>query len=198
MPLKRPAAACGRICFFMLLCAAGLWPWTTWAGAPADELRRKTADVTLLEQQLGDRILQAEQIRAQLMEQQRQLVDEINKLRKQHNVSGLIQADRIPRIHYNIELLRSIMAYTAVFDAKILHYQTGRDKMNYLLRLIEDDLKMIRAISDLKIDALTTQVSLIINRYLPDAHVIQIDPDAIDPLTAEAVWEAVLKGRLPV
>jgi len=184
-----------RIFTASMLCFIWLLPVGVSASSKSDELRRKTADITLLQQQLQDRILQAEQIHTALLEQQRQLVDEIHLLRKQHHINELPQAELIPRIHYNIELLRSMMVYIAVFDDKIRYFQTGWDKMSYLLRLIEDDIKMIDTLSDLKIDALMTQISLVINRYMPDAHIIQIDPNKLDPLSAQAVWETILRAR---
>jgi hypothetical protein len=53
---------------------------------------------------------------------------------------------------------------------------------------------MISTVSDLKIDALTTQISLVINRYLPDAHTIQIDPQQVALISAEQVWQRTTAG----
>jgi hypothetical protein len=179
----------------MLMCLAGLWPGIASANSKSAELQRKTADIALLQLQLQDRVRQAEQIRSALLAQQRQLVDEVNVLRKQHQINSLGRAVQIRRIRYNIELLRSMMAYVAVFDSKIRYYQTGWDKMSYLLRMVEDDIKMINTLNDLKIDALTTQISLIINRYLPDAHTIQVDPNKVEPLSAQTVWDSILNAK---
>jgi hypothetical protein len=52
---------------------------------------------------------------------------------------------------------------------------------------------MITTLNDLQIDALTTQISLVINRYLPEAHVIQIDPIRIEPFPPKQVWEKLGK-----
>jgi hypothetical protein len=191
------AVACRKsyILVLILACLAGLWPGIASPNSKSAELQRKTADIALLQQQLQDRVRQAEQIRSALLAQQRQLVDEINVLRKQHQINSLGRAEQIPRIRYNIELLRSMMAYVAVFDSKIRYFQTGREKMSYLLRMVEDDIKMINTLNDLKIDALTTQISLIINRYLPDAHIIQVDPNKVEPLSAQTVWDSILNTK---
>jgi hypothetical protein len=50
---------------------------------------------------------------------------------------------------------------------------------------------MIATVSNLKIDALSTQISLVVNQYLSEAHIIQIDPDDIDPVPAESVWKSI-------
>jgi hypothetical protein len=179
----------------MLVCFMTLWPFNASANSKSDELRRKTADIALLQQQLQDRIHQAEQVYAALLAQQHELMGEIHLLRKQHQIQMLTKAEQIPRMRYNIELLRSLIAYSDLFDSRIRYFQMGRDKMSYLLRLIEDDIKMIDTLSDLKIDALTTQISMVINRYLPDAHIIQIDPNKVELLSAQAVWETILKAK---
>ena len=79
-------------------------------------------------------------------------------------------------------------------DAKLLFLQTGRDRLSYLRQLAEDDIRMIATLNDLKIDALTTQISLVINRYMPEAHTIQIDPQDLTLLTDQQVWERLPNG----
>ena len=54
---------------------------------------------------------------------------------------------------------------------------------------------MMRALDDLKIDALTTQISLVINQYLPEAHAIQIAPGANALPSPEQVWDRVTRAK---
>jgi hypothetical protein len=165
------------------------------ADTKTEELKRKSADIKLLQGQLIERISQVEQIRSSLVDQQRILIDEIYQITKKNQAATITQAEQFPRVRYNIELLRALMAYILNLDQKICYYQTGRDKLDYLQRLIDDDLKMISTLNDLKIDALTTQISLVINRYLPDAHVIQIDMNQIGPSSNQAVWDSIAKQK---
>jgi hypothetical protein len=74
-------------------------------------------------------------------------------------------------------------------DSKLSFYQSGRERLGYLRKLAEDDIRMITTLSDLKIDALTTQISLMITRYLPEAHVIQIDPQEVPLTSLEQAWK---------
>lgn len=159
------------------------------------ELEQKIADLTLLHQQLGDRMAQAQAIRNALNDQQQQITSEIQVLIKSLKINTLQQAAAHLRMHYNIELLRTILAYGDELDAKIQSYQSGRERLGYLRQLAEDDIRMIATLSDLKIDALTTQISLVINRYLPDAHVIQIDPQQVALLSDRQVWARVTDRR---
>ena len=107
---------------------------------------------------------------------------------KSEDIKNFKQADKNLRIHYNLELLGSLEAYIQELESKIRFYTTGCDKLIYLSELATDDIKMISTLNDLQIDALTTQISLVVNRYLPEAHVIQIDPIRIEPVPPERIW----------
>ncbi|RJQ75016.1 MAG: hypothetical protein C4519_16145 [Desulfobacteraceae bacterium] len=161
------------------------------ANAKRLELERKIADLSLLHQQLEDRMQQAQGLRTGLAGQQSLLTSEIHVLMKSHNIKNFQQAKQHLRVRYNIELLGTILSYIGELDGKLIFYQAGRDRLAYLRQLAEDDLRMIAAVNDLKIDALTTQISLVVNRYLPEAHVIQIEPQQVKPVSGQNVWESV-------
>lgn len=174
-------------CAFIILAAPAS------ANPKLSELERKIADLTLLQEQLAHRITQIQGIRGALIEQRNMLTSEVNLLVKNHQIKSWQQAQEQMRLRNNIELLRTVLTYGDELDAKILFYQNGRERLAYLSRLAEDDMRMISALNDLKIDALTTQISLIINRYLPEAHVIQIDPQRVTLLSAQQVWDRIAK-----
>ena len=165
------------------------------AATKAQQLKQKIADITLLQQQLQDRSKKAEYILDELLVQRNDLVSEIRILVKSLNIQSLEQARRHHRIHYNIELLRLLVAYIGEFDTKVHFYRTGFDKLTYLHQLANDDIRMVSTLSDFQIDALTTQISLVINRYMPEAHTIQIDPRHVLKASDQSVWEAIVKGK---
>lgn len=179
----------------ILLCANHAAHATAYANEKVTQLQQKMADITLLKQQLNDHSQKAEQVLVQLIEQKNELYSEIRILVKSLNINSLAQAQQHLRIHYNIELLRTLMAYEKEFDIKIRFYQTGHDKLAYLHQITSDDAKMAATLNDFEIDALTTQISMMVNKYLPQAHAIQIDPQRIKPLTPQSVWDAVLNPR---
>lgn len=172
-------------CLF-LVCVS---PAKASATSKALQLERKIADLTLLRQQLEDRSNQSADICAALAAQQKALEDEIHFLVKNEKIENFEAADKNLRIHYNMILLGSVMAYSQQLNNKILEYRVGQDKLTYLQKLAQDDIKMIAALDDLRIDALMTQISLVINEYLPDAHIIQLVPEAIEPLAPRTVWK---------
>lgn len=165
------------------------------ANSKAEELQRKIADIGLLKQQLEDRQQQAEAVLASLMVQRNELLSEVRLLQRSLNFKSYQQAMQYKRAYYNIELLRIIMAYSNEFTNKIRLYQTGQDKLTYLQQLADDDIKMIGALNDFEIDALTTQISLVISKYLGEAHIIQIDPEKIKPSAPETVWETMVRNK---
>lgn len=160
----------------------------------AEELEQKIADINLLLQQLKDRYAQVQSIRDALGQQHDALKSEIQIVKKSLGIETIKQAQRHQRLHYNLELLRTIYAYMDELDAKLLFLQTGRDRLRYLKQLAEDDVRMITTLNDLKIDALATQISLVINRYMPEAHTIQIDPQHLPLLTVKQAWKRVSSG----
>lgn len=165
------------------------------ANAKADELKGKIADIGLLKRQLRDRQQQAEAVLSSLAAQQNELLAEVRLLQRSLNFKSYQQAMKYERAYYNIELLRRIMAYTNEFTNKIRFYQSGRDKLTYLQQLADDDIRMIGALNDFEIDALTIQISLLINKYLVEAHVIQIDHEKINSFPAETVWETIMRNK---
>jgi hypothetical protein len=165
------------------------------AATKAEQLKQKIADITLLKQQLQDRSKKAEYILNELLVQRNDIVSEVRILIKSLNIKSLEQGRKHQRIHYNIELLRLLVAYIDEFDAKVQLYRTGFDRLAYLHQLANDDIRMVSTLSDFQIDALTTQISMVINRYMPEAHTIQIDPRHVLKSSDQSVWEAILKGK---
>lgn len=176
-----------------ILVLAGIAPAAA-ANAKRGELDKIIADITLLQQQLKDRIDQSRTLHTALGEQRTMLNAEIQVLLRSLRIKTLQQALQHLRLRHNLELLRVIHTYMDELDTKRVYYQTGRDRLSYLRQLAEDDIRMISTVSDLKIDALTTQISLVINRYLPDAHTIQIDPQQVALISAEQVWQRTTAG----
>lgn len=182
-----------------ILCSGIVIPHTlgkeAFANSKVQQLRQKIADISLLKQQLYDRSEKAEVILNELLTQRNNIVSEIRILVKSLNIKSLEQARQHNRIHYNIELLRLLVAYIDEFDSKVHTYKTGFDKLAYLNQLANDDIRMVATLSDFEIDALTTQISLVINRYMTEAHTIQIDPRHVLKASAQGVWEDIKKGK---
>ena len=176
----------------LVLCVLLMWTAPGYANEKISELNQKIADITLLDKQLHDRYEQVVTIQADLKNQKKNYAAEISILAKSLQISTYEEASQQFRIHYNLELLRTINAYLDELDIKLLFYQSGQNRLQYLRQMAEDDIKMISAINDMKIEALVTQISLVVSRYLPEAHVIQIDVDNIVKPTSRTIWNEIL------
>jgi len=171
-------------------------PWfKAQANSNLEELHHKIADIVLLKDQLGDRKQQAEAALEALLKQQNELLAEARLLIKSLGIKSLQDAQQNLRLHYDMELLGTIVSYRQKFETKIRFYQNGRDKLNYLQQLAEDDTKMVTTLSDFHIDALATQISLVINQYLEEAHSIQINPQNIEMISSQRIWEGIATGK---
>ena len=159
------------------------------------ELERKIADISLLRKQLGDRQHQAESAIEALLKQDNALNAEAHLLISSFKIRTYEDARQNLRLRYDMELLGTIAAYRRAFEEKIRLYQTGQDKLVYLQQLARDDAKMVSALNDFQIDALATQISLVINQYLSEAHNIQIDPQAVEPLSSQLIWEHLADAK---
>lgn len=157
------------------------------------DLQRKIADLSLLRQQLGDRQIQAEQALEALLNQQNNLLAEVHLLIKSLNIKTFEEAQNHLRLRYDIDLLKMIAAYLNEFETKIRFFKTGQDKLAYLQQLAEDDSRMIATLSEFQIDALATQISLVINQYLSEAHSIQIDISTIKMASGQHIWENIIR-----
>jgi hypothetical protein len=184
---RRSGSMCLTWALALLLTAMAWTPAA--ANVKKAELEQKIADIALLQNQLRDRMQQSQAILDALNEQQNLVTGEIQVLVRSLNIKTMAQAQDHLRLRNNLELLRMIHAYMDKLDAKLSFYQSGRERLGYLRKLAEDDIRMIATLSDLKIDALTTQISLMITHYLPEAHIIQIDPQEVPLTSLEQAWK---------
>ena len=164
------------------------------ANSNTRELERKAADITLLMEQLEDRRQQADAVLGELSRLENEIANEVRILKKSYDAAVLDDAMSHPRLVYNIKLMQQLLAYDQALEDKIRFYQSGRDKLTYLHQLVQDDLKMTTTIDDFKIDALTTQISMLVNKYLSEAHIIQLDSQRVTQVSPQQVWNHI-NGR---
>jgi predicted peptidase len=159
------------------------------------EMQRKIADITLLKKQLGDRQQQAESALEALLKHRNDLLAEVRVLISSFKIKTLEDAQQNLRLRYDMELLGTIAAYRQAFESKISLYQTGQEKLVYLQQLAQDDTKMVAALNDFQVDALATQISLVINQYINEAHNIQIDAQTIEPVPPQKIWKNITDAK---
>jgi len=126
----------------------------------------------------------------------KELIKEIIDQQEQLNIIGFKSAIREPRIKYNLSLIQQIIGLIAAFDKKIIYYKIGNDKLKYLHSQADDDLQIVTTLSDMRIEALTSQIEQVINTYLPEAHKVIIDPSMVQFQKIESIWTKIVKNKL--
>jgi hypothetical protein len=166
------------------------------AATKAATLEQRLADISLLHNQLQEKIESAEGLREALYSEVKKLRIEVIRLKKAHHIRTFAQGVKIPRIRYNLTLLRELNGYIANFNEKIRFLKIGSDKLYYLYHQAEDDLRIVHTLNDLKIEALLSQIDGVMGAYLPEAHNLLIDLSSIPYETPEHIWEEIAKGAV--
>lgn len=164
------------------------------AATKADELQQRLADISLLHGQLQEKIKSAVDLREELYGEVKQLRTEIISLKKEKKIRTFAEGVDVPRIRYNLTLMRELKGYIANFNDKIRFLQIGSDKLYYLYHQAEDDLRIIHTLNDLKVDALQSQIDGVMGEYLPEAHNLLIDLSRIPYEKPEHIWKQLLSG----
>jgi len=183
------------ICVFICLLLS--CPLTVFAELDKpDQLRQKMADLSLLQEQFNERRQETIETRELIYEQMKQLIKEIIDEQEQLNITSFKTAINQPRIKYNLMLIQQIIGFIASFDKKIVYYKIGNDKLDYLHKQADDDLQIVTTLSDMRIEALTSQIEQVISVYLPEAHKVIIDPSTISYQNLESIWTKIVKNKL--
>ncbi|MDJ0782197.1 MAG: hypothetical protein QNJ22_09510 [Desulfosarcinaceae bacterium] len=195
----RPASGPTALWFCRLLLLASLVlcsfaPDTLQAAPPAAALQQRLADISLLHSQLQEKIQNAEALRENLYDEVKSLRSEVLRLKKEKGIRSFADAVEIPRIRYNLTLIREIKGYIANFNDKIRFLRIGSDKLYYLYHQAEDDLRIIHTLNDHKVEALQAQIEGVVEAYLPEAHHLLIDFNRIPYEPPKRIWEEVLRG----
>lgn len=176
----------------LFLCVMG-FAFLSHADDRAAALQQKMADINLLQNQLNERKSEAIEIREKLYTHLSTLKAEIETVAAKENINEFKTAQNIPRIRYNMRLIAEILSYIDQFNQKIRYFQIGQDKLEYLYQQADDDLKIINTLTNLKIEALVSQIDVIVFEYLPEAHRILITLDALNVINAETVWRKIIQ-----
>lgn len=161
----------------------------------SNELRRKMAEISLLHDQLTEKKEQAFLIRERLYHQLEEYISEIKIIIKKKKITAYQNIDQAPRIGFNLKLIAEQIQYRKKFDEKILFYQIGTDKLEYLYQQADDDLKMVNTLNDLKIEALLSQIKKVLEQYITEAHKIIIDYNTSNIIEPEKLWNDIIKGK---
>jgi hypothetical protein len=115
-----------------------------------------------------------------------------------HAREGSIDSEKAalntPRLRYDLMLIAELEAYIDRYNQKIGYFRLACDRLSYLYQQADDDLKIVTALSGLKVDALISQVEKTIDAYLADSQALVIIADALNMVPPEKVWQRIHKA----
>ncbi len=159
------------------------------ANTKGELLRRTMADISLLNSQLSQRKADAAEIRIALSKRLKELKTEARKEIRAKKITTKNEALKHPRLLNDLILMAEIQAYMNRYKQKIGYYRVACDRLSYLYQQADDDLKIVNALSGMKIDALVSQANQLNKNYLHEAQTILIKPNLLVVEPPEKVWE---------
>lgn len=179
-----------RICLYMAL---ALPFFLTHAMAAGNEksarLEKAMAEISAMSHQLAQLEAEATDIRGQLISQLDGIESETRREIRQTGRSSPPSGIENPKIFYNMKLMGELQGYIHRYSQKIKDYRLAHSQLRYLYQYADDDLKIIHTLSNIKIDALITQIQNTLVTYANDARALRIHPETIKAEPVEKVWE---------
>jgi hypothetical protein len=165
--------------WLIVLVLSMMLPSTVTANAKGEQLRRTMADIALLNSQMAQRKADAAGIRDALSARLAEIKSEAWREVREKGINTEADVLRNPRLLYDLMLMAEIKAYSERYSQKIGFYRVACDRLTYLYQQADDDLKIVSTLSDLKIDALVSQVEKVLDGYLPAAQTIVLQPGTL-------------------
>jgi hypothetical protein len=158
------------------------------------QLRQAMADIALLNHQLVQRRSEAVEIRDALAARLETIETEVLRHAREGSIDSEKAALNTPRLRYDLMLIAELEAYIDRYNQKIGYFRLACDRLSYLYQQADDDLKIVTALSGLKVDALISQVEKTIDAYLADSQALVIIGDALNMVPPEKVWQRIHKA----
>lgn len=190
-----PSKTMHRSLMFVIVLILMALPATVTASASEEQLRRTMAEISLLNSQMAQRKADADGIRDALSSRLEEIKAEASHESRKKGIKTKSGALGSPRLFYDLMLMGEIQAYIDRYAQKIGYYRIACDRLSYLYQQADDDLKIVRTLSDMKIDALISQTDKVLAGYLPDARTIVIQPDTLMIEPPEKIWKILNIGR---
>lgn len=159
--------------------------------ANIDLLRTKLSDVVVLREKIEKKKHQAVDIVNHLKQQKKTLVKEIAKANSKVGLASFNNANRFPRIYYNLKLIQQLNAYIKIIDAKINFFQLSDEKLKFLYRQAEDDLKIIQVLNNVKFNELIVRIETLTVHINSEIDQKLIDKNDLVFEKPEIIWNQI-------
>ncbi len=161
------------------------------ADLKTNALEQKINEISTLRARLIDKIDQAVEMRRHLEDRLAELRGEIRTEQMRAEIYSRQAALQNLRIHYNLSLIQTLQAYINLLNERIDYFQTGNERLNFLIDQIHDDLAIINILKDMEIENLIDRVNLVVDEFMPETQKQIFNAVHIRVLPIEYLWEEV-------
>jgi hypothetical protein len=158
------------------------------------DLKHKMDEITSLQNSLSDKIKLAVQKREQLTQKKEALKKEIREEKAQRRIDSFQKALQNERIDYNLKLIQLLIGYTTGLNKKILYLQNGYETLDFFLQQVQDDLLLIKTLSNLEIDKLVAQINSVLDEFIPEIDEPMFDVNDVPLSDPEKIWNEIVNS----
>jgi hypothetical protein len=151
-------------------------------------LEQKIYEISTLRAKLIDKIDQAVEIRARLEQRYAELRDEIRVEQVRIDIHSHPQALQNLRIRYNLSLMQIVRAYTHRLNERIDYFQTGSERLRFMIHQANDDIAIINTLEDMEIKNSINRIDQLLDEYIPETKKQIFDATHISLTPIERIW----------
>jgi hypothetical protein len=161
-------------------------------------LEQKIGAITLLRVKIMDKIDQAAEMRDHLEQRLAKLRGEIRAEQIRTEIYSHQTAQQNLRIHYNLRLIQTLQAYINLLNERIDYFQSGNERLKFLIDQINDDLAIITILKDMEVENLIDRINLVLDELTPETQKTIFNASSIRVTSLEYVWEKVCIKEAPI
>ena len=161
------------------------------SGLKTSTLKAKINEISMLRVKIIDKIDQAVEMRDGLEKHLAELRVEIRSEQIRTEIISHEAALQNLRIRYNLSLIQTLQAYITLLNERIDYFQTGNERLKFLIDQIHDDLAIIDILKDMEIKNLIDRIDLVLHEFVPETQNQIINATHISLQSSEYVWESI-------
>jgi hypothetical protein len=161
------------------------------AGIKTNALDKKINEIALLRVKIVDKIDQAIEMRKSMEQRLAELRVEIRTEQIRSDIYSHPAALQNFRIRYNLKHIQTLLAYINLLNQRIEYFQTGNERLKFLVDQINDDLAIIDILKDMEIKNLIDRINQVLDEFVSETQKKTINAAHIRILPMEYVWEEV-------
>ena len=154
-------------------------------------LEQKIYAISVLRATIMDKIDQAIEIRTRLEQRFAELRDEIRAEQTRFVIHSRQQAMQNLHIRYNLSLIQVILAYTNCLNQRIDYFQTGNERLRFMIDEINDDIEIINTLKDMEIESLINRIDRLLDEFTLETKKQLFEVADIQPLPIDHIWNEI-------